>query len=594
MFTFTLSFTTRSLKEHQLGDKINVNLDTGVHVNQFSEEARRCAAPGGRAPPLCAWPSAAGGSSSSSWRYIFLTQAHPRRRSEERMTRQLAGEMMSRVDGGTAKSVAFLPMSANGATQPPAWASTPSPRRPPSTSFLSTEATLFGSGSEGVPAPPSSAAPPPVKEIIRRHGCTLFPQNPNLPPPPTRQRPPGCKTVFVGGLPENAGDVVVREVFGPCGDITALRMSKKNFCHIRFSDEFMVDEALRLSGYRLQVGSGADKKDWSKIHVDFAQARDDEYEWECKRRLLEAEKGHGRPDAAPLPVPRFSERELAVLAEGLKDRHHFGGAAAVLLSWLDGGEVTRANANQVYALIQSANAHARRLRLEAAQQRRTLRKARDAFDGALADILRQMDQISSVLTASGRQKSRERFSKAQRKNIDAWTRQCQVGNQQGRSVGREASARLARSRSVPAPSRTRALLRDRTDGKRASTMTGATLSFQVAGDELSELRRRRDRDDDDDDEGPRGKMMKTAPERRPDALQKEAKIAGADASALLLLQMQQQVRSLRHELAAKEAELERAREKARLPERSGPKVSTAPRSEPSLPAAPPIRRAHVF
>lgn len=70
----------------------------------------------------------------------------------------------------------------------------------------------------------------------------------DLLPPATRERPPGCKTVFVGGLPENATEQLIVEVFGQCGDIAAIRKSKKNFCHIRFVEEFTVDKALLLSG----------------------------------------------------------------------------------------------------------------------------------------------------------------------------------------------------------------------------------------------------------------------------------------------------------------------------------------------------------
>ncbi|CAJ0955922.1 unnamed protein product, partial [Ranitomeya imitator] len=96
--------------------------------------------------------------------------------------------------------------------------------------------------------PPPLTQLPIVKEIIHCKSCTLFPPNPNLPPPSTRGRPPGCKTVFVGGLPENSTDEIIQEVFEQCGDITAIRKSKKNFCHIRFSEEFMVDKAIYLSG----------------------------------------------------------------------------------------------------------------------------------------------------------------------------------------------------------------------------------------------------------------------------------------------------------------------------------------------------------
>lgn len=70
----------------------------------------------------------------------------------------------------------------------------------------------------------------------------------DLPPPATRERPPGCKTVFVGGLPENGTEQIIVEVFEQCGEIIAIRKSKKNFCHIRFAEEYMVDKALYLSG----------------------------------------------------------------------------------------------------------------------------------------------------------------------------------------------------------------------------------------------------------------------------------------------------------------------------------------------------------
>lgn len=87
----------------------------------------------------------------------------------------------------------------------------------------------------------------PTKQVLI-YSCISFLLISDLPPPATRDRPPGCKTVFVGGLPENATEQLIMEVFGQCGDITALRKSKKNFCHIRFAEEVTVDKALFLSG----------------------------------------------------------------------------------------------------------------------------------------------------------------------------------------------------------------------------------------------------------------------------------------------------------------------------------------------------------
>lgn len=90
----------------------------------------------------------------------------------------------------------------------------------------------------------------------------------DLPPPATRERPPGCKTVFVGGLPENGTEQIITEVFEQCGEIIAIRKSKKNFCHIRFAEEFMVDKALYLSGrhfFTLSNGAQALYHPWDTV-----------------------------------------------------------------------------------------------------------------------------------------------------------------------------------------------------------------------------------------------------------------------------------------------------------------------------------------
>lgn len=67
-------------------------------------------------------------------------------------------------------------------------------------------------------------------------------------PANTRERPPGCKTVFIGGLPETVTEETLQEMFANCGTICSLRLSKKNFAHIRFTSMESVDKALFFSG----------------------------------------------------------------------------------------------------------------------------------------------------------------------------------------------------------------------------------------------------------------------------------------------------------------------------------------------------------
>ncbi|KAM5195624.1 ecto-NOX disulfide-thiol exchanger 2 isoform 8-T13 [Hipposideros larvatus] len=255
---------------------------------------------------------------------------------------------------------------------------------------------------------------------------------PDLPPPATRERPPGCKTVFVGGLPENGTEQIIVEVFEQCGEIIAIRKSKKNFCHIRFAEEYMVDKALYLSGYRIRLGSSTDKKDTGRLHVDFAQARDDLYEWECKQRMLAREERHRRRmeeerlrPPSPPPVVHYSDHECSIVAEKLKDDSKFSEAVQTLLTWIERGEVNRRSANNFYSMIQSANSHVRRLVNEKAAHEKDMEEAKEKFKEALSGILLQFEQIVAVYHSASKQKAWDHFTKAQRKNISVWCKQAE-------------------------------------------------------------------------------------------------------------------------------------------------------------------------
>lgn len=75
--------------------------------------------------------------------------------------------------------------------------------------------------------------------------------------------------MFVGGLPENGTEQIIVEVFEQCGEIIAIRKSKKNFCHIRFAEEYMVDKALYLSGRCLvmRIVPVRHNADWGSMYL---------------------------------------------------------------------------------------------------------------------------------------------------------------------------------------------------------------------------------------------------------------------------------------------------------------------------------------
>lgn len=229
----------------------------------------------------------------------------------------------------------------------------------------------------------STESSSPAKEIITYKSCVLYPPNPNAPPPTIRERPLGCRTVFVGGLPESITQDLIREIFERCGEITTLRLSKKNFCHIRFDYEVSVDSAIYLSGYRIKINNSTEASHNGRLHVDYAQARDDQFEWECKQRQLQREQRHKEQDrfrsVSPPPVVHYSDHEAILAADLLKSDETFMKGIQTVIAWLERGDCCKKNANNFYSMIQSVNAHGRRLNTEKAQQDEELRKFREQY-----------------------------------------------------------------------------------------------------------------------------------------------------------------------------------------------------------------------
>jgi len=274
--------------------------------------------------------------------------------------------------------------------------------------------------------------PAPLKQPIWYTRSTLYPPPPNAPAPTTRERPLGCRTIFIGGLPELATQEVVEEIFGKCGEIQTLRMSKKSFCHIRYAQEFCVDNAMYLSGWRMRVGNSADSAASGRIHVDYAAARDDQYEFECKQRELEREKRHitksiqqlTRPPSPP-PLPHYSDHEAGVVTEQIRtgDCDKFGYSLDLLLAWLDRGNCNKKNADRFFSMIQAASSHVKRLVGERGEWEVEVERLREQHKARSRELRDQFKQIEKVFGGCSHQKVSDHFTKTQRKKIQGWRKE---------------------------------------------------------------------------------------------------------------------------------------------------------------------------
>ena len=57
------------------------------------------------------------------------------------------------------------------------------------------------------------------KETLHFNGFILVPPPPHAPPRSTREKPPGCKTLIIGGLPETVSEEMIGELMQTCGSM---------------------------------------------------------------------------------------------------------------------------------------------------------------------------------------------------------------------------------------------------------------------------------------------------------------------------------------------------------------------------------------
>ncbi|XP_067669821.1 ecto-NOX disulfide-thiol exchanger 2-like isoform X2 [Haliotis asinina] len=299
----------------------------------------------------------------------------------------------------------------------------------PSMLMIGSMMNQYGMNMMGQMSPMPSYA---EREVITLKSCVLYPPPPGAPPRSVRERPPGCRTAFIGGLPENTTEEILQEVFEKCGNIVSIRLSKKNFSHIRFEFHDSVERALFISGYRMKIDNDDDKANTGRIHVDYALARDDQYEWECQQRALAREMRHQqrieedlrRPPSPPPPIV-FSEHEALSLTEKLKSDEDFMSASEILISWMEKGDCNRRTNASFYSMIQCINSHVRRLLMEKQQNEEEVQRVKQQAMFRFQDIIRQFDQIARVFSTATKQRAWDHFTKAQRKNIDVWSKQAE-------------------------------------------------------------------------------------------------------------------------------------------------------------------------
>ncbi|KAF9424353.1 hypothetical protein HW555_000492 [Spodoptera exigua] len=172
----------------------------------------------------------------------------------------------------------------------------------------------------------------------------ILPPPPNIVMPQKRERPPGCRTLIVGGLPTGITNDSVTEIFQLFGTVEEVKPIGQEIWQVRFDNPDSIEPSFILSGCRIKLHGQMDCEALS-LFIDYAVNRDDQIEYE---------KNTGNHNYLPSPtVEPFNDNTLSIVTGHIKSDARFSEAAPVLVAWLEHGECNKKNSNTFYGLIQA-------------------------------------------------------------------------------------------------------------------------------------------------------------------------------------------------------------------------------------------------
>ena len=249
---------------------------------------------------------------------------------------------------------------------------------------------------------------PPSVQL--RPNCYIVPPTNESQKRKLSEKPLGCRTIFVGGLPSLTDEFIVNEIFYVCGPIESINVNAgkgagtKKFCHVRFVNRESVEMAILFSGYLLVIGDGADRDaKIGRIQVDYSKSKDDQKEFREEDKMRsqtesqEAETG----DQSSL----FDNKKARSLLEELRKDTAIFKTWQILTQWFARGECTRLTSNTFYSLLNSTHSHIKRLINERKDHEALVEKEKQQ-QLMRANVMKQQCKYIRVLVFSGRCYSR--------------------------------------------------------------------------------------------------------------------------------------------------------------------------------------------
>ncbi|KAL4713413.1 hypothetical protein ACJJTC_010398 [Scirpophaga incertulas] len=240
----------------------------------------------------------------------------------------------------------------------------------------------------------------------------LLPSLPGVVMPARREKPEGCRTIFIGGLPYGITADVITEIFQRFGALSNVNIQRQGVCLVRFEKSESVEQSFCISGYRFKLHNQLETEA-TTIFVDYALNHEDEQEFE-KNKIYQIDISNR--------IEPFTPANIASISEKIKMHDQFIEVAPTVQNWLERVECVRTDANLFYSLIQAANNHVSRLFNEKLQLDEEFHALKTTLKDKYLKIIVQFEQVAKILSAAKQQRVSDNFSRQQRRNIEMWSK----------------------------------------------------------------------------------------------------------------------------------------------------------------------------
>lgn len=204
----------------------------------------------------------------------------------------------------------------------------------------------------------------PWNALLRRN-CYLVPPLDDTYVLALSEKQPGCRAVFIGGLPSMADEDIVREIFSVCGPIERISINNARantqvkHCQLRFVKQDSVQRAVKFNGHVLVIGDGRDRKTKiGRIRVDYDKLPSDNKETEsnvANKQQQPANKEENHLGSV------YTRKQAFHLLDLIRHDQAITESLEMLAHWLEKGECNRSTVNVFHTMLNTTHSLTKRL-----------------------------------------------------------------------------------------------------------------------------------------------------------------------------------------------------------------------------------------